>query len=58
MLDAQRRWKPLNVFMSPLTLKDYPMLNANPNLLFFAYLAVVAALCPICTRVANHSSNK
>jgi len=31
------------------------MLNADPNLLFFAYIAVVAVLCPIFERVANHS---
>ncbi len=32
------------------------MANANPNLLFFAYLAVVVILCPICERVANQFS--
>lgn len=34
------------------------MLHANPNLVFFGYLVVVTALCPICKRLANHADRK
>jgi hypothetical protein len=34
------------------------MLHVNPNLVFFGYLVVVTALCPICERVANRSARK
>jgi hypothetical protein len=32
--------------------------NLNPDLCFFAYFAVVLALCPICERVANMHSKE
>jgi hypothetical protein len=38
--------------------KDDPMSNANPELLFFAYLVIVVALCPICEMVTNRLSHK
>ncbi len=34
------------------------MSNANPELLFFAYLVIVVALCPICEMVTNRLSHK
>jgi len=32
------------------------MSTLNPNLIFFAYLAIVSALCPVCERLATHSA--
>jgi len=32
------------------------MFDTNANLLFFAYVVIVAGLCPICERLANHFS--
>lgn len=29
------------------------MLHVNPNAVFFGYLAIVTALCPIFERIAN-----
>jgi hypothetical protein len=54
MSNALEQRRPLQVVLATFTPEDDPMLNANPNLLFFAYLAIVAILCPICERIANH----
>ena len=56
MRDAFQRCELLKVVWSTLTLKDDPMLNVNANLFFFAYMAVVIGICPICERLANHFS--
>ena len=55
----RRCFKPsesLCVVVSTPAPKDPPMFDTNANLLFFAYVVIVAGLCPICERLANHFS--
>lgn len=34
------------------------MSHLNPNLVFFSYLVIITAMCPICERLSNHYSGK
>ena len=49
MGDASEPW-------NPNRMKEHPVLNLSANSLFFTYLVIVVALCPLCARVANHFS--
>jgi hypothetical protein len=33
------------------------MFHVNPNMVFFGYLVLITALCPICERLSNHTSH-
>ena len=49
MGDASEPW-------NPHRMKEHPVLNLSANSLFFTYLVIVVALCPLCARVADHFS--
>lgn len=56
MGDAVEHRKLLVVVIAIRNLKESPMFSAHANLIFFAYVAVVVGICPICERLANHFS--